>query len=291
MGKDVKIGIGVALCIGLLLFVFLVIRGGNEGTAVGPTATPTPPAAPSTSGTRLPATAPGGPAAATPSKPATAQPPAGIWTTPEELELIEPASAAKERTAEVEIVGTPQKPAAPGETTAAGAKPGPSGPASTGTPSVGGVTGPSRESTVVQVGPAAPRPQTYTTEKGDTLWGLATRFYGDGRQWKKIYEANRDVLPSSSDVPVGVALVIPSAEGQPGAAVSETPATSSRPAAVAGMGTYTVERGDTLYSIARKQYGDASLWRIIYEANREQIPTPEQLPVGAVLVIPPASEK
>lgn len=289
MGKDVKIGIGVALCIGLLLFVFLVIRGGNEGTAVGPAGvTPTPPAAPSTSGTRLPATAPGGPAAATPSKPATTQP---GWTTVEELGLIQQPAATKERTAEAEIVGIPPAPAAPVETGPAATKPGPSGPASAVAPSTGGVTGPSRESTVVQVGPAAPRPQTYTTEKGDTLWGLATRFYGDGRQWKKIYEANRDVLPSSSEVPVGVALVIPSAEGQPGAAAPETPAIESRPAAVAGMGTYTVERGDTLYSIARKQYGDGSLWRVISEANRDRVPDPEHLSVGTVLVIPPASEK
>lgn len=291
MGKDVKIGIGVALCIGLLLFVFLVIRGGNEGTAVGPSATPTPPSGPSAPGTGTAAGAGGTSAAATSSKPTTAPPPGGRWTTPEELELVQPASAAKERTAEVEIVGTPQKPAASGETTAAGAKSGPSGPTVTPAPAAGGVTSPSAERPVVQVAPPAPTTQTYTTQKGDTLWSLATRFYGDGRQWKKIYEANRDVLPSSSEVAVGVALVIPAKEAQPATAEPQAPAALQPPAPAAGAKTHTVEQGDTLYSIALKEYGDGSLWRVISEANRDRVPDPEHLSVGTVLVIPPAPQK
>lgn len=34
----------------------------------------------------------------------------------------------------------------------------------------------------------------YTVVKGDTLWGIATRYYGKGQDWKKIYEANRDII-------------------------------------------------------------------------------------------------
>lgn len=35
--------------------------------------------------------------------------------------------------------------------------------------------------------------QKYTVVSGDTLWGIAEKFYGDGNQYTKIFEANRSV--------------------------------------------------------------------------------------------------
>lgn len=54
-----------------------------------------------------------------------------------------------------------------------------------------------------------------------------------------------------------------------------------------GEQTYTVKAGDTLSSIAARFYGDASKWRVIYEANRAQLSDPNALKIGAVLKIPP----
>ena len=54
-----------------------------------------------------------------------------------------------------------------------------------------------------------------------------------------------------------------------------------------GLQTYTVKKGDTLYSLARRFYGDGKLWTRIADANRDQIKDVKNLPVGAVLVIPP----
>lgn len=34
-------------------------------------------------------------------------------------------------------------------------------------------------------------PRTYTTVKGDTLWGIAQKYYGSGIQYRKIMTANR----------------------------------------------------------------------------------------------------
>lgn len=34
---------------------------------------------------------------------------------------------------------------------------------------------------------------TYTVEKGDTLWDIAERHYGDGSRWKDILEANPEI--------------------------------------------------------------------------------------------------
>lgn len=56
---------------------------------------------------------------------------------------------------------------------------------------------------------APPKPEviTYTVKRGDRLWSLAVRFYGDGRQWKKIAEAND--ITDETKLPVGKVLVIP----------------------------------------------------------------------------------
>jgi nucleoid-associated protein YgaU len=52
--------------------------------------------------------------------------------------------------------------------------------------------------------------------------------------------------------------------------------------------SYTVHRGETLPQIAARSeiYNDASLWPIIYRANRDQIRDPKQLWPGQALKIP-----
>jgi nucleoid-associated protein YgaU len=51
--------------------------------------------------------------------------------------------------------------------------------------------------------------KTYTVEKGDTLFKIAHKFYGDGKLWPKIFDANKDKIKSSDKVPVGTVLKIP----------------------------------------------------------------------------------
>lgn len=53
-----------------------------------------------------------------------------------------------------------------------------------------------------------------------------------------------------------------------------------------GERTYTVARGDTLSQIAKDQYGKASKWHAIFEANRDQIEDPDRIFPGQVLKIP-----
>jgi nucleoid-associated protein YgaU len=49
---------------------------------------------------------------------------------------------------------------------------------------------------------------------------------------------------------------------------------------------YMVRSDDTLSRISAKVYGDASVWRRIYEANRDVLATPDELAPGMTLVIP-----
>lgn len=54
-----------------------------------------------------------------------------------------------------------------------------------------------------------------------------------------------------------------------------------------GGRSHTVQRKDTLYSIARSYYGDQGKWRDIYEANRGEIGSdPNRIRVGQRLTIP-----
>jgi nucleoid-associated protein YgaU len=52
--------------------------------------------------------------------------------------------------------------------------------------------------------------------------------------------------------------------------------------------TYTVVQGDSLSRIAKHQYGEASKWRKIYEANRDLIKDPDLIYPGQSLRIPEA---
>lgn len=61
--------------------------------------------------------------------------------------------------------------------------------------------------------PAAPvQPGTvriHVVRQGDTLYRLSTQYYGSGRRWREIYEANRDVMNSETDLKIGMQLKIP----------------------------------------------------------------------------------
>ncbi len=50
---------------------------------------------------------------------------------------------------------------------------------------------------------------------------------------------------------------------------------------------YTVVAGDSLSKIAKRYYGDATQWKRIFEANRDQIQNPDLIQPGWKLVIPP----
>lgn len=50
--------------------------------------------------------------------------------------------------------------------------------------------------------------------------------------------------------------------------------------------TRIVKDGETLNAISAREYGDPSLWRVIADANRDQIANPRILRAGTVLVIP-----
>ena len=62
---------------------------------------------------------------------------------------------------------------------------------------------PSRQATT------APTTRTYTVVRGDCLWNIAKKYYGNGSQYTKIYNANRDKIKNPSLIYPGQVFVIP----------------------------------------------------------------------------------
>ncbi|TPK98848.1 LysM peptidoglycan-binding domain-containing protein [Mesorhizobium sp. B2-4-12] len=72
------------------------------------------------------------------------------------------------------------------------------------------------------------------------------------------------------------------AESAPAAPISSEPA---KPAEAAPSGSsHVIVTGDTYWDLAKKAYGDATKWKVIYEANQGQ--RPHRLMPGATLTIP-----
>ena len=50
---------------------------------------------------------------------------------------------------------------------------------------------------------------TYTVKSGDCLWSIAKQYYGNGAEYPKIYEANKDKIKANYIIYAGQVLTIP----------------------------------------------------------------------------------
>jgi nucleoid-associated protein YgaU len=69
---------------------------------------------------------------------------------------------------------------------------------------------------------------------------------------------------------------------------AQSPAPPAPEEAAKPQRTYVVVAGDSLSKIAKRIYGDAGQWQLIFEANRNQIQNPDLIRAGQTLVIPEA---
>ena len=110
----------------------------------------------------------------------------------------------------------------------------------------------------------APSGDTYTVQKGDSLWGIAQKFLGDGKRFKEIMSYN---ALTSTTIHAGLVLKIP------------------RESTNNIIVKYTVRKGDSLWKIAEKNLRDGSRYREIMKLSGI---TSTTIHVGQVLILPSA---
>ncbi len=120
-------------------------------------------------------------------------------------------------------------------------------------------------------------PVEYLVKEGDDLWKIAEEFYGSGYNWVDIAQENQ--LTNPNLIYVDQKLTIPrSAVIKPVAA-----AMTVFGSAIEGS-QYVIEKGDHLWGIAVRAYGDGYQWTRLAQANN--INNPDIINQGDVLTIP-----
>ncbi|HEX3134678.1 MAG TPA: LysM peptidoglycan-binding domain-containing protein [Planctomycetota bacterium] len=122
--------------------------------------------------------------------------------------------------------------------------------------------------------PETSEAKTHVVASGETLGEISAKYYGTAKNWKKIAEANK---VGESDLKVGQKLIIPAIEAP------ATPAPNVAPELAGGERSYTVQKNDSYYSIAKKELGNASRWKEIEKLNNI---ASEDLHVGKVIKLP-----
>lgn len=120
-------------------------------------------------------------------------------------------------------------------------------------------------------------PDKVTVAPGDNLWKIAESKYGSGYNWVDIASENN--LPNPGSITVGQELKLPKV-----AVIVVTPPKTEIAEAVVPKiegESYTVAKGDNLWSICVRAYGDGYKWSEVAKANG--IKNPGYIEVGQVI--------
>lgn len=120
----------------------------------------------------------------------------------------------------------------------------------------------------------------HTVIKGETLWSIAEDSYGSGYNWTDIKNANN---LKTEAIDVGQKLVIPNDVEAKEPTTTVKDLTVNQGITIDGD-SYTVEKGDNLWDIAVRAYGDGYMWTKIAEAN--SLENPDIIHSGNVLILP-----
>jgi nucleoid-associated protein YgaU len=139
-----------------------------------------------------------------------------------------------------------------------------------------------------QPAPAIAAAAVHVVQKGETLSSISRQYCGTAAGWRAIYEANRAAISDPNSLLVGTRLRIPPGAGSSGGG-GVTAVAVQRPvlsAVTPRRRTHTVVKGDTLWDIAVKEYGDGTRAKDILKANQAKIRDARKLKPGLTLTIP-----
>jgi nucleoid-associated protein YgaU len=124
-------------------------------------------------------------------------------------------------------------------------------------------------------------PTTHTVSAGETLWKISEAYYQSGYNWVDIAEANE--LSSPGLIETGQVLSIPSVEAKTATVSMPEPTASGVDVSISGS-TYTVVKGDSLWGIAVRAYGDGYKWVEIARENK--LVNANIIHAGNILILP-----
>ena len=130
-------------------------------------------------------------------------------------------------------------------------------------------------------GVVAPRFQSYTVRRGDTMESIAQREMGSRDLASTLSRANplQDPTRLREGQTIQIPLDVRNIQGQE---IRRVPVSSVTPRAT----EYVVKPGDTLAEISRRQYGTTVHWKLILEANRDRLKDERSIRPGQTIVIP-----
>ncbi len=120
----------------------------------------------------------------------------------------------------------------------------------------------------------------YIVKKSDSLWKIAEQNYGSGYNWVDISKANK--LKSPGLLVEGQELILPAVETKN---IVKTITNETNQKIEIGDG-YKVLKGDSLWKISVRAYGDGYKWVSLWQANKIKLRSPDKLEIGMVLNIP-----
>ncbi len=113
-------------------------------------------------------------------------------------------------------------------------------------------------------------PVSYTVVAGDDLWGISEKFYKSGYNWTDIAKENN--LENPGLITAGMKLTIPNAV--PKIVTSDImKAEQNNINGKITQDSYTVKKGDYLWDIAIRAYGDGYRWTDIAKENNLENPS------------------
>ena len=111
----------------------------------------------------------------------------------------------------------------------------------------------------------------HIVSRGETLWSISQKYFASGYHWVDIKKANS--LSDPDKIEAGMKLLLPDMEPQ--ALITEEKPISDN--------TYKVVKGDSLWSIAVRSYGDGFKWVEIARGNK--LVNPNIIHQGNVLTL------
>lgn len=121
-------------------------------------------------------------------------------------------------------------------------------------------------------------PTKHAVSEGEDLWKISEKYFKSGYNWPDIAKENN--LANPNFLAVDQELAIPKVEP---VVLTTTGPEAEKPPAITES-TYTVIRGDNLWQIAVRAYGDGFRWGEIAKANN--LLNPDLIHAGNVLTLP-----